>query len=99
MKDSDNKNNTTLNFIDDFGNEIPMEVLARAEKDGREFLLVTDPEEEDNAYILEAVHAEGETVTYEAVEDDDTLRTVGDLFAEVLEDIDIEYEEEDEEEE
>ena len=57
------------------------------------YLLATEEEDGDcDAYLLKEVAAEGEEVCYEMVEDDTELAAVGKIFAELVEDTDIEYE-------
>jgi len=46
-------------------------------------------EEESTAYILRQTGAESEDAIYEFVEDEDELRAVSSVFAELLEDSDI----------
>ena len=45
---------TTVNFEDENGDLITMEVIAQTSKDGKEYILVADPED-DLAYILKDV--------------------------------------------
>jgi len=78
-------------FSDEEGNPISFEVLAQAPLDGKEFLLVTDPEE-GLSYILEACGTQEDSVTYRMVDSDEELRRLGELFADILEDVDFEYE-------
>ena len=56
------------------------------------YILVTESEEDEaEAYILKDVSAEDEAeAVYEMVEDDAELEMVSGLFAELLEDVDIE---------
>lgn len=80
---------TTVNFTDENGDLITFEVLAQATKDNKEYLLVAEPED-DLAYILEATYKDDETATYRMVSDDNELRSLGVLFDELMEDVDIE---------
>jgi hypothetical protein len=84
---------TTVNFEDENGDLITMEVIAQASKDGKEYILVADPED-DLAYILEATYKDDETVTYRMVSEDAELRSLGVLFDELMEDVDIEFDSE-----
>lgn len=59
---------------------------------GAKYLFVTEEEEEDcDAYILREIGAESEEVVYEMVEDGTELAAIGKIFAELIEDADIEY--------
>ena len=80
---------TTVNFTDENGDLITFEVIAQATKDNKEYLLVAEPED-DLAYILEATYKDDETETYRMVSDDNELRSLGVLFDELMEDVDIE---------
>ena len=84
---------TTVNFEDENGDLVTMEVLAQASKDGKEYILVADPGD-DLAYIPEATYKDEETVTYRMIDDDNELRSLGVLFDELMEDVDIEYDSE-----
>jgi hypothetical protein len=59
---------------------------------GVSYLLVTESEaDEAEAYILKDLSQDGEEeASYEFVEDDDELAAVSKIFAELLEDVDIE---------
>lgn len=82
-----------VKFVDpDTGEEIEFFVVEETQVNGTRYLLVTEEEEEDcDAYILKEVAAEGEEAVYEMVEDDTELNAIGKLFAELIEDTDIEY--------
>lgn len=59
-----------------------------------DYLLVTDSDpdaEEAECYILRKTSDNGEEVSYEAVEDENTLKAVYKVFSEELEDTDIEF--------
>ena len=57
------------------------------------YVLVTDSDDEDeeeaNAYILKETGSEVEDAIYEFVEDDRELEAISRIFAEMLEDIDL----------
>lgn len=61
---------------------------------GVSYLLVTESDEEDEdaeAYILKDLSEDGEAeARYVFVEDDDELEAVSKIFAELLEDVDLE---------
>jgi|GEM_PF-757382 Protein of unknown function (DUF1292). len=84
---------TTVNFEDENGDMVTLEVIAQTSKDNRDYLLVADPGD-DLAYILEATYKDEETVTYRMISDDDELRSLGVLFDELMEDVDIEFDSE-----
>ena len=55
------------------------------------YLLAAEEEEEDSvAYILKEVQTENEDVIYAMVEDDVELNAISKVFAEMLDDVDIE---------
>ncbi len=71
-------------------------ILEETKINGMQYLLVTDSddeeEEEAEAYILKNLSSEtDEENVYEMVEDDEELEAVSKIFAEELEDYDIEY--------
>ena len=71
-------------------------ILEETKINGTQYLLVTDSddeeEEEAEAYILKNLSSEtDEENVYEMVEDDEELEAVSKIFAEELEDYDIEY--------
>lgn len=58
---------------------------------GTNYLLASEEEEEDSvAYILKEVQSEDEDVIYAMVEDDVELTAISKVFAEMLDDVDIE---------
>lgn len=67
-------------------------VLEQTMIGGISYLLVTDKEEGDGeAWILKDLSKDGETeALYEMVEDEVELEAVGLIFAEMLEDVDLE---------
>lgn len=66
-------------------------VLEQTRIAGKNYLLVTETEEEDGeAWILKDLSADGEAeALYEIVEDDEELEAVGRVFSEMLEDVEI----------
>lgn len=59
---------------------------------GKKFLFVTEEEDGDSdAYILKEIADENDDVVYEMVEDDNELAALGKVFAELIDDADIEY--------
>lgn len=67
-------------------------VLEETKINGTKYILVTESEEDEaEAYILKDLAAEDEVESiYEIVEDENELEMVSALFAELLEDVDIE---------
>ncbi|MBQ4530205.1 MAG: DUF1292 domain-containing protein [Lachnospiraceae bacterium] len=67
-------------------------VLEETKINGYKYILVTESEEnEAEAYILKDLAAEEDAESvYEIVEDENELELVSGLFAELLEDVDIE---------
>lgn len=67
-------------------------VLEETKINGIKYILVTESEEDEaDAYILKDLSAENEAESiYEIVEDENELEMVSALFAELLEDVDIE---------
>ena len=67
-------------------------VLEQTMIGGISYLVVTDKEEGDGeAWILKDLSKDGETeALYEMVEDEVELEAVGRIFAEMLEDVDLE---------
>ena len=59
---------------------------------GKKFLFVTEEEDGDSeAYILKEIADENDDVVYEMVEDDNELAALGKVFAELIDNADIEY--------
>lgn len=79
-------------FTLDNGELVEFFVLEETKINGTKYILVTESEEDEaEAYILKDLAAEDETESiYEIVEDENELGTVSALFAELLEDVDIE---------
>lgn len=83
-----------ISFImDDTNEEVDFFVVEQTRINNTNYLLVTENEtdEEADAYILkDTSKAEDTDAIYEIVEDDDELESVSRIFAEILDDIDIE---------
>ncbi len=74
------------------GEAIEFYVLEETQINGSRFLFVTEEEDGDSdAYILKEVADENEEIIYEMVEDEKELAALGKVFAELIEDADIEY--------
>lgn len=67
-------------------------VVEETRINGISYLLVTETEDDEaDAYILKDLSADGETeASYVFVEDENELEAVSRIFAELLEDVDIE---------
>lgn len=79
--------------IDDTKEEVEFFVVEETRINNTNYLLVTESEtdEEADAYILkDTSNAEDTEAVYEIIEDDDELEYVSRIFAEILDDIDIE---------
>ena len=81
-----------INFISEDNEEIQFCVLEQTTLNGVNYLLVTDDSESDEAecFIMKEVsEKDAEEVVYDIVEDDKELSVLADVFAELLEDVDI----------
>lgn len=81
--------------FEDTNETVDFYILEETKINGTQYLLVTDSddeeEEEAEAYILKDLSSEtDEESVYEMVEDDEELEAVSKIFAEELEDYDIE---------
>lgn len=79
--------------LDDTNEEVEFYVVEETRINNTNYLLVTENEtdEEADAYILKDTSKPEDTdAVYEIVEDDDELEYVSRIFAEILDDIDIE---------
>ena len=79
--------------IDDTNEKVEFFVVEQTRINNTNYLLVTENEtdEEADAYILKVTSkAEDSEAVYEIVEEDDELEAVSRIFAEILDDIDIE---------
>ena len=83
-----------ITFTLNTGEVVDFAVLEETKINGMSYLLVTESEDEEadaEAYILKKIaEEEEEQVLYEMVEDDRELEYVSKIFAELLEDVDIE---------
>ena len=82
-----------VKFVDpETKEEIDFFVVEETQVGGTKYLFVTEEEDGDcDAYILKEVASEEADIVYEMVEDDTELAAVGKIFAELIEDADIEY--------
>lgn len=87
--------NEKLVFTSEDGEEIEFYVLEETKINGKNFLLVADDDEgeEANALILVDVsEPEATEAIYEVVEDEEQLNALSKVFTELMDDLDIELE-------
>lgn len=87
---------TTIKFISDDNEEFLFDVIEQTTLNGINYLLVSmDPDEDEaECYILKEVSGENAAeAVYDMVEDQKTLDALADVFAELLEDTEIDVEE------
>lgn len=88
------KENGKIVFTDENGQEDIFYIVEETKLAGVSYIMVTDsPEDEPeaDAYILKDTSSpESDEAVYEFVEDDRELEAISDIFAELLEDTDIE---------
>lgn len=79
-------------LLADNGEEVEFFVLEQTRVGGRDYLLVTDSEEDDaEALILKDISEMEELqALYEIVEDDEELESISKIFEEMLDDIEFE---------
>ena len=85
----------TIIFDGEDGSQLELGVLAQTRVNGSVYLLTVDPEESGEegsaAYILkDTSKAEDTEAVYEFVESEEELDAVSRIFAELLEDMDLE---------
>ena len=82
----------SINFITDEGEEIPFYIIEQTTLAGKNFLLVTDSdedEEEAEVYIMQEINDQEDQTVFEFVEDEEQLEALSKVFAELLDDVDI----------
>ena len=82
----------SINFITDEGEEIPFYIIEQTTLAGKDFLLVTDSdtdEDEAEVYIMQENSDQDDQTVYEFVEDEAQLEALSKVFAELLDDVDI----------
>ena len=82
----------SINFITDEGEEIPFYIIEQTTLAGKDFLLVTDSdtdEDEAEVYIMQEISDQDDQTVYEFVEDEAQLEALSKEFAELLDDVDI----------
>lgn len=82
-----------VSFVDPETKEtVEFYVVEETMISGMRYLLVTEEEEGDcDAYILKEIASEEQDSVYEMVEDEKELAVIGKIFAELIEDADVEY--------
>ena len=85
------KEDKLIKFKTDDGKEINLYAIADTKLNGRNYVLVTDSENdvEANAYILKELASDSKEVAYALVDDKTELDAVGEIFNELLDDVDI----------
>ena len=82
----------SINFITDEGEEVPFYIIEQTTLAGKDFLLVTDSytdEDEAEVYIMQEISDQDDQTVYEFVEDEAQLEALSKVFAELLDDVDI----------
>ena len=82
----------SINFITDEGEEIPFYIIEQTTLAGKDFLLVTDSdtqEDEAQVYIMQEISDQDDQTIYEFVEDEAQLEALSKGFEELLDDVDI----------
>lgn len=82
----------SINFITDEGEEIPFYIIEQTTLAGKDFLLVTDSdtdEDEAEVYIMQEISDQDDQTVYVFVEDEAQLEALSKVFAELLDDVDI----------
>ncbi len=86
--------NGKIIFKDENGQEDVFYIVEETKLAGVSYIMVTDTPEDEaeaDAYILKDVSdPDSEEAVYEFVEDDDELEAISEIFAQLLEDTDIE---------
>ncbi len=82
----------SINFITDEGEEVPFYIIEQTTLAGKDFLLVTDNDQDDEeaeVYIMEEISDQDDQTVYEFVENEAQLEALSKVFQELLEDVDI----------
>lgn len=86
----DESNSKKIQVTTDDGITIDLYPVADTKLNGINYVLVADSESDDgNAYILKEVKTDENEVAYELVNEETELNAVGDIFNELLDDVDI----------
>ena len=82
----------SITFITDEGEEIPFYIIEQTTLAGKDFLLVTDSDTQENeaqVYIMQEISDQDDQTIYEFVEDEAQLEALSKVFEELLDDVDI----------
>ena len=82
----------SINFITDEGEEFPFYIIEQTTLAGKDFLLVTDSDTQENeaqVYIMQEISDQDDQTIYEFVEDEAQLEALSKVFEELLDDVDI----------
>ena len=80
-----------VTFTTENGEEINVFVIEQTKLSGMNYLLVTDSREtEADAFIMRELEDQDGQCTYEFIEDEKELNALSKVFAELLDDVDIE---------
>ena len=82
----------SINFITDEGEEIPFYIIEQTTLAGKDFLLVTDSDTQENeaqVYIMQEISDQDDQTIYEFVEDEAQLEALSKVFEDLLDDVDI----------
>ena len=76
----------SINFITDEGEEIPFYIIEQTTLAGKDFLLVTDSdtqEDEAQVYIMQEISDQDDQTIYEFVEDEAQFEALSKVFEEL----------------
>ena len=84
-------NDKFISFTSDDGEELFFNIIESTTIMGREYILVTEREDEDTVYLMrrDSEDSASDEVSYCFVEDESELDSVSKVFQELLEDADI----------
>lgn len=83
----------TIPFLTDDGTEVQFYIMEQTMIGGINYLLVTEDMDDEDAEVMmmkEDPNSDGEFASYQFVEDDSELAAVSKVFAELMDDVDIE---------
>jgi uncharacterized protein YrzB (UPF0473 family) len=86
-----NDNDKFISFTSDDGEELFFNIIESTTIMGREYILVTEREDEDTVYLMrrDGEDSASDEVSYSFVEDESELDSVSKVFQELIEDADI----------
>lgn len=86
----ENNISNKVSFFTEDGEEVIFQVLEETKLNGVCYLLVTEDENDEDAYILKDISMdEDEEAIYDMVEDEKELALIASIFEELLEDTEI----------